>query len=84
MTEEGPVIVEHWAGNRVVVSESFDVPTAAKLQGAVRDAGTRAGNGIGNGQEIGLRLFEIPAFQRFESAIGQRIAEELVAGASGN
>ena len=84
MTEEGPVLVEHWADHSVVVSESFDVPTAAKLQGAVRDAGARAGNGIGNGQEIGLRLFEIPAFQRFESAIGQRMAEELVAGAWGN
>jgi hypothetical protein len=84
MTEEGPVIIEHWADNSVVVSESFDVPTAAKLRGAVRDAGTRAknGTGTGSGQEIGLRLFEIPAFQRFASAIGQQIAEEMVTGAS--
>lgn len=83
LTEEGPVIVERWADNSVVVSESFDVPTAAKLRGAVRDAGSgeHAGNRPADQQEIGLRLFEIPAFRRFEAAIGQRIVEELVAGA---
>ena len=30
-TEEGPVIVELWKNNTVVVSESFDKETAAKL-----------------------------------------------------
>jgi hypothetical protein len=36
-TEEGPVIVEHWKDNSVVVSESFDPATAAKLRAALQD-----------------------------------------------
>jgi len=80
-TEEGPVIVEHWADNSVVVSESFDVTTAAKLRNAVREGGTavHAGNLLHNGgeDEIGLRLLETPAFQRFQAAIGKRIAEGM-------
>lgn len=84
MTEEGPVIVEHWADNSVVVSESFDVPTAAKLRGAVRDAGSgeRAGNQPGDEREIGLRLFEIPAFQQLVAGIGQEIAIDLLSRAA--
>jgi hypothetical protein len=83
-TEEGPVIVEHWADNTVVVSESFDPATAAKLSGAVRDGG----NGVhaqnlraDDDNEIGLRLFEIPAFREFQAAIGQRIAQEMLSNA---
>jgi hypothetical protein len=36
LTEEGPVIVEQWADNTVLVSESFDQITASKLLDAVR------------------------------------------------
>ena len=45
-TEEGPVLIEQWSDNTVVVSESFDQATAAKLLHAVRDRGseTRADN----------------------------------------
>src|SRR5579864_7005009 len=37
LTEEGPVIVEQWADNTVVVSESFDEITAGKRVDAVRE-----------------------------------------------
>ena len=37
VTEEGPVIVEHWKDNSVIVSESFDTATAARLRTALRD-----------------------------------------------
>jgi len=83
-TEEGPVIVEHWSDNSVVVSESFDAATAAKLSSAVRDSttgGAHAGNLRQNEQEIGLRLYEIPAFREFQALIGQRIAQEMIATA---
>jgi hypothetical protein len=40
-TEEGPVIVESWKDNTVIVSEGFDPATAAKLQAALRDGGKR-------------------------------------------
>ena len=83
LTEEGPVIVEHWPDNSVVVSESFDAATAAKLSSAVRDsaAGVHATNLPQVEDEIGLRLYEIPAFREFQSVIGQRILQEMIASA---
>jgi hypothetical protein len=81
-TEEGPVIVEHWADNSVVVSESFDQTTAAKLRDAVRD-GTAAvhadnvRNDNSSEDELGSRLYEIPAFRHFQTAIEERIAEGM-------
>jgi hypothetical protein len=81
-TEEGPVIVEHWADNSVVVSESFDQTTAAKLRDAVRD-GTAAvhadnlRNDKSSEDELGSRLLEIPAFRHFQASIGERIAERM-------
>jgi hypothetical protein len=81
-TEEGPVIVEHWADNSVVVSESFDQTTAAKLRDAVRD-GTAAvhadnlRNDNSSEDELGSRLYEIPAFRRFQASIGERIAKGM-------
>jgi len=71
------VIVEHWKDNSVVVSESFDPATAAKLRTALRD-----GSGVVHAEsqpqeEIGLRLFELPAFQVLAEQVGQRVAEEL-------
>jgi hypothetical protein len=80
LTEEGPVIVEHWADNTVVVSESFDAATAAKLSSAVRDsaAGVRAERFPQVEDEIGLRLYEIPSFREFVQNIGVRIAEAMI------
>jgi hypothetical protein len=77
LTEEGPVVIEHWPGNTVIVSESFETATAAKIRDAVRDtaAGVHA-NGTA-GPEIGLRLFEIPAFDRFAQQIGSQIKAEM-------
>jgi len=80
-TEEGPVIVERWDDNSVIISESFDTATAAKLRSALREA-----MGAANAeslpplpeQEIGLRLFEIPAFQAFTKEIGKRVTEEMI------
>jgi hypothetical protein len=37
-TNEGPVIVEDWPDNTVIVSESFDSTLAAKLSSAIRTA----------------------------------------------
>jgi len=73
-TEEGLVIVEHWEDNSVIVSESFDPATAAKLRTALRD-----GTGLVHAktlpqEEIGLRLLQIPAFQVFAEQVGERIA----------
>ena len=76
-TEEGPVIVEHWDDNRVIVSESFDTATAAKLRTALRDErGATHAESLPQ-EEVGLRLFEIPAFEAFAKEIGNRVADEM-------
>jgi len=75
MTEEGPVIVEHWGDNSVIVSESFDTTIATKVRGAVRDGTVHAGNFPQS--EIGLRLYDIPAFRAFAEEIGMRIVREM-------
>ena len=76
-TEEGPVIVEQWADNTVVVSESFDNGLATKIGDAVHDgeSGTHAENLPR--KEIGLRLYEFPAFQQFAERIGAEILHEM-------
>jgi hypothetical protein len=76
VTEEGPVIVERWDDNSVIVSESFDTTTAAKLRTVLRD-GTGAVADSGPQEEIGLRLFETPAFRAFARGIGERVAEGM-------
>ncbi len=75
LTEEGPVVVEQWADNSVIVSESFDTNTAFKIQDAVRDAD--AGMHAANLPEIGLRLFEFPTFQEFAERVGGEIARKM-------
>jgi hypothetical protein len=76
-TEEGPVIVESWPDNSVTVSETFDTETAAKLRGVLRDGTSAAHAKSLPQQEIGLRLFEIPAFQAFVEKIGERVMQEM-------
>jgi len=82
MTEEGPVLVEHWGDNSVIVSESFDLITSAKVHNAVRDGipGVRAE--YSSQEEIGLRLYEIPAFRQLAEEIGIRIAREMTQSSS--
>jgi hypothetical protein len=77
-TEEGPVIVEHWEDNRVIVSESFDTVTAGKLHTALREGASAVRAQNLQQEEIGLRLFEIPAFQAFAA----EIREQILAGIS--
>jgi len=77
LTEEGPVIVEQWADNTVLVSESFDQITAGKLVDAVRsgNAETRADNLCHD--ELGSRLYDLPEFSAFQAQIGERVLREL-------
>ena len=77
MTEEGPVIVEHREDNSVIVSESFDSATVAKLSAVLRDGVSAVHAESLPQEEIGLRLFEIPAFRAFAREIGERVAEGM-------
>jgi len=73
-TEEGPVIVEHGDENSVVVSESFDTALAARLRTALRNENEGVHAQVQPQAELGMRLFEIPAFQQLVERIGERIA----------
>ncbi len=79
LTEEGPVTVEHWGDNSVIVTESFETTTAVKVRSAVHDEAAHAGNFPQD--EIGLRLYEIPAFQKFAEEIGAQIAQAITSSA---
>lgn len=76
-TEEGAVIVEHWKDNSVIVSETFDPETAAKLRVALRENTSAVHAESLPQEEIGLRLFDIPAFQTFAEQVGDRIAKKM-------
>ena len=82
MTEEGPVLVEHWGDNSVIVSESFDTTTAAKVHTAVRDQASNVHAVNFPQQEIALRLYEIPAFRKIVEQIGMKVALEIAQGPS--
>jgi hypothetical protein len=72
-TEEGPVVIEQWPNNSVVVSESFDQAIADKLQNTLRDsAATEVHAQSLPPEELGLRLYSLPAFRAFSDRLGQR------------
>jgi hypothetical protein len=77
LTEEGPVIVEQWADNTVLVSESFDQITAGKLVDAVREGNAEARADNLCHDELGLRLYDLPEFSAFQAQIGEKILREL-------
>jgi hypothetical protein len=77
LTEEGPVIVQQWTDNTVLVSESFDQITAGKLVDAVREANGEVQADNVRPDELGLRLYDLPGFSTFQARIGDRIFREL-------
>ena len=77
LTEEGPVIVEQWADNTVLVSESFDQITAGRLVDAVREGNAEVRADNFRLRELSLRLYDLPGFSAFQAEIGDRILNEL-------
>jgi len=76
-TEAGPVIIEQWADNTVVVSESFDSTTAARLLNAVRDGAVETHADNYSRDELGLRLMEAPGFSAFQEMVGEHVRDLL-------
>ena len=68
-TEEGPVIVEEWPDNTVIVSETFDAATAAKLSSAIRSAPTERHASNVPQEELSLRLYGLPAFREWQGTM---------------
>ena len=77
LTEEGPVIVQQWADNTVLVSESFDQITAGKLVDAVRERNTEVQADNVPFDELSLRLYDLPEFSAFQAQVGDIILHEM-------
>lgn len=77
-TEEGPVIVEQWPDNTVIVSESFDARTAAKLVDAIRNQSAEVHAETIPQKELGQRLYDLPAFQQFQVKFEASVISELL------
>ena len=77
-TEEGPVIVELSKENTVLVSESFDQETAAKLITAARDVTPKSAMMHVSQQELGMRFYDLPAFRTFQQRVGQEILDHSI------
>lgn len=77
-TEEGPVIIQLWPDNTVLVSESFDQATAAKLLDATQNAAKETHADNFSEDELGLRLYEVPGFSAFQAQIRDLITEQIL------
>lgn len=81
-TEEGPVIVEEWPENRVIISESFDQPTAAQLRDAIlkSDKQLRGENRLQDETpqpELSYRFQSLAAFRELEAALANRMLKAI-------
>ena len=72
-TETGPVIIEQWADNTVLISESFDSTTAARVLNAVRDGAGETHAGNFRTDELGSRLTGAPGFSTFQRLVGDEL-----------
>lgn len=79
LTEEGPVNIEVWADNSVIVTESFEATLATKVRDAVREGSSAAHAQNLSEQEIAFRLYDIPAFRQFSEEIGAEILRQMTA-----
>jgi hypothetical protein len=79
-TEEGPVIVEQWPDNTVIVSESFDSATEAKLSSAIRTAPVERHAENVPQEELSMRLYALPAFREWQERIGEEILRGIATG----
>lgn len=77
-TEDGPVLIDDYSDNTVVVCESFDQAAASKLLVALGDQSASIHADKLQEDELGLRLFDVPAFSAFQARIGEMIREELI------
>jgi len=78
-TNEGPVIIEQWPDNTLVISESFDESTAAKLRNALLDKTADQSASLASPLELSLRLNGLPAFREFQYQLGVQILNAVAA-----
>lgn len=76
-TEEGPVIISEWPDNTLVISESFDENTAAKLRNAMSERSSNENAEFISPDELGSRLEWLPAFRSLQEQIGRDLLEAI-------
>ena len=67
------MIVEQWPDNTVIVSESFDAATEAKLSSAIRTTSPDRHAEYMPQEELSMRLYDLPAFREWQARIGEEI-----------
>lgn len=82
-TEEGPVLVDLWRDNTVLVSESFDQDTAAKLVTATRDMAENSAQIAFPGAELGMRFYDSLAFRRWQAFLGAAFFSKINLNSAG-
>lgn len=72
-TEEGPVTINVWKDNTVLISESFDQQAAARLVNAASDVAQKHATIYQPQQELGTRFYGLPAFRALQQRVGAEI-----------
>ncbi len=75
-TEQGPIIIQGWKDNTVVITESFDAGTSANIRAAVMGK-TPATPMADLGPELTLRLRDLPPVSAMEEGIREQFAVAL-------
>ena len=76
-TNEGPVIITEWPDNTLLISESFDESTAAKLRNAIFEHSKDQNANFISPDELSSRLESLPAFRSLQEQIGRNLREAL-------
>ena len=77
-TENGPVLIDDYPDNTVVVCEGLDQGAASKLLAAIQNQTIRIHAKNLRQDELGLRLFDAPGFTAFQARIGQMLRQQLI------
>jgi hypothetical protein len=87
-TDEGPVIIERWPDNMVIIAESFDESTVAQLRNLLRNRQGQIRAMQIPRDELNSRLWELPAFRELEMRLSATFisvaARELTLNRTGN
>ena len=71
-TDDGPIYLEIWPKNLVIIAQSFDETTVNRLRQAVllHVPNNKAKSSTA---ELSMKLFELPEFQAYQEEIGRQI-----------
>jgi hypothetical protein len=77
-TSEGPVFLEIWPGNILLITHSFEADTVSRLRQIVLPAVLSANNDSAPKRELSELLYQYEAFAALQDQIGSEISEAVV------